>query len=61
MQPVLQEVVTEKGADIMFDRSDAVYASSAIDATDLVISKMDAKLPTVTVVRQKLPTQPQQQ
>lgn len=61
MQPVLQEVVTEKGADIMFDRSDAIYASSAIDATDLVISKMDAKLPTVTVVRQKMPTQPQQQ
>ncbi|GGB59730.1 MULTISPECIES: OmpH family outer membrane protein [Henriciella] len=61
MQPVLQEVVAEKGADIMLDRSDAVWAGSAVDATDLVISKMNAKLPTVNVVRQKLPTQPQQQ
>ena len=61
MQPVLQEVVTEKGADIMLDRSDAVWAGASVDATDLVISKMNAKLPTVNVVRQKLPTQPQQQ
>ncbi|MEQ8559527.1 MAG: OmpH family outer membrane protein [Henriciella sp.] len=61
MQPVLQEVVTEKNADIMLDRSDAVYVSSSVDATDLVISKMDAKMPTVNVVRQKIQAQPQQQ
>ncbi|MEM5517477.1 OmpH family outer membrane protein [Henriciella sp. AS95] len=61
MQPVLQEVVTEKGADVMLDRSDAVWAGASVDATDLVISKMNAKLPTVNVVRQKMPTQPQQQ
>lgn len=61
MQPVLQEVVTEKGADIMLDRSDAVWAGASIDATDLVISKMNAKLPTVNVVRQKLPQQQPQQ
>ena len=60
MQPVLQEVVTERNADIMIDRSDAVWAGDSADATGLVISKMNAKLPTVNVVRQKLP-QPQQQ
>lgn len=61
MQPVLQEVVTETGADIMLDRSDAVWASDGVDATGSVIQKMNAKLPTVNVVRQKMPTQPQQQ
>lgn len=62
MQDVLQEVVTEKNADVMFDRSEAIYVASSLDATDLVISKMDAKMPTVTVVRQKIQTQqaPQQ-
>lgn len=60
LQPVLQEVVTEKGADIMLDRSDAVWAGASVDATDLVITKMNAALPTVNVVRQKLPQQTQQ-
>lgn len=62
MQGVLQEVVTEKNADVMLDRSDAIYVAASVDATDLVISKMDAKMPTVTVVRQKIQTQqaPQQ-
>ena len=46
----------------MFDRSDAVYAAPDLDATDLVISKMDAKMPTVEVVRQNInPQQLQQQ
>ncbi|WP_084396094.1 OmpH family outer membrane protein [Henriciella aquimarina] len=61
MQPVLQEVVAEKGADVILDRSDAIYASPSVDATDLVISKMDAKLSTVNVVRQKIQTQQPQQ
>ena len=61
MQPVLQEVVTEKNADIMLDRAEAVYVGASVDATDLVISKMNAKLPSVNVVRQKMPAQQPQQ
>lgn len=61
MQPVLQEVVTEKGADVMLDRAEVIYVGDAVDATSLVITKMNAKLPSVNVVRQKMPTQPQQQ
>ena len=57
MQDVLQEVVSEKNADVMFDRSEAIYVASSLDATDLVISKMDVKMPTVSVVRQKIQTQ----
>lgn len=62
MQDVLQEVVTEKNADVMIDRSEAIYVGDSVDATALVISKMDAKMPTVNVVRQKIQTQaaPQQ-
>jgi len=60
LRPVLQEVVTERGAQVMLDRSDVTYADPAIDATALVITKMNAKVPTVSVVRQKIPTQPAQ-
>jgi outer membrane protein len=61
MQPVLEEVVAERNADIMLDASDVVWSGESTDATAIVISKMDAALPTVNVVRQKLPTQQQQQ
>lgn len=60
LRPVLQEVVTERGAQIMIDRADVTYADPAIDVTALVISKMDSKTPTISVVRQKMPTQPAQ-
>lgn len=58
LNPVLQQVVNEQSADLMLDRSNAVYAGEAIDVTALVISKLDAATPTVNVVRQKLPAQP---
>lgn len=61
MQPVLQEVVSETNADILMDRSDLIWSGASVDATASVITKMDAALPTVNVVRQKMPTQPQQQ
>ncbi len=60
LRPILQEVVTERGAQVMLDRSDVTYADPAIDATALVISKMNSKVPTISVVRQKIPTQPAQ-
>lgn len=60
LRPVLQEVVAERGAQVMLDRSEVTYADPAIDVTDLVISKLNAKTPTISVVRQKIPTQPAQ-
>ena len=60
LQPVLQEVVNEKNAQIMLDRSSTVYANPSLDATATVISKLDAQKPTINVVRERLPTQPQQ-
>ena len=61
MQGVLQEVVNEQGADIMIDATEAIYVGSSVDVTSSVITKMNAKMPTVNVVRQKMPTQPAQQ
>lgn len=60
LRPVLQEVVSERGAQIIVDRSNAVYVSPSSDATDLAIQKLNAKTPTISVVRQKLPTQQSQ-
>lgn len=55
LQPVLQEVVDEVGAEVMLDRSEAVYAAPATDVTASVITKMDAATPRVTVTRVRQP------
>lgn len=57
LQPVLQEVVNEKSAQIMLDRSSTVFANPSLDASSLVISKLDSRKPTINVVRERLPTQ----
>ncbi len=57
LQPVLQEVVTEKGAQLMLDRSDTVFTGPTIEVTALVITKLDQRTPTISVVRQSVPAQ----
>ena len=56
--PVLEQVLAERGADVMMARASVVLVDPALDATDLVISKIDAVKPSVTVSRVRLPTQP---
>jgi len=58
LRPVLQEVVTERGAQIMLDRSQVTYRDPATDVTALVIQKLDARAPTIAVTRQRVPTTP---
>jgi len=58
LRPVLQEVVAERGAQVMLDRTQTTYSDPSVDVTELVISKMNAATPTINVVRQKMPTQP---
>lgn len=57
LEPVLKEVMAEKGASIMLDASNAVLVNPSADVSALVISKLDARTPTISVVRQSLPTQ----
>ena len=58
LEPVLEQVMAERGGDIMLERSSILFAGPALDATDLAISKINATKPTVTVSRVRLPTQP---
>ena len=51
LRPVLQEVVNDRGAQIMLDRSQVIYTDPAVDATAAVISKLDIAMPTINVVR----------
>ena len=59
--PVLREVIAETGANVILDKSQVVFVDDATDATQSVITKLDASTPTITVVRQTLPTQQPQQ
>ncbi|MEE9380257.1 MAG: OmpH family outer membrane protein [Hyphomonadaceae bacterium] len=57
LQPILQQVVSEKSAGVMLDRNSIVYSAPAVDVTALVISKLDASTPTIAVTRQTVPAQ----
>lgn len=57
LQPILQEVVNEKNAQVMLDRSGVVFANPTLDATSSVISKLDSRRPSINVVRERLPNQ----
>lgn len=59
--PVLRQVVTETGANVILDKSNVVFVDDATDVTASVIAKLDAASPTINVVRQKLPVQQPQQ
>jgi outer membrane protein len=55
LQEVLEEVVAERGIDILVDRSQLVFATPDVDITPAVIAALDARLPTVPVNRARLP------
>lgn len=57
LEPVLMEVVREKGAQMIMSRRAVIYSADTIDVSDLVISKLDAKTPTINVQRKPLPAQ----
>ncbi len=59
--PVLREVVAERSANVILDKSQVVYVDDATDVTASVIAKLDASTPTINVVRQRVPAQPAQQ
>lgn len=59
--PVLQEIVTETGANVILDKSQIVFVDTATDVSDSVVTKLNSKTPTINVVRQKMPTQQPQQ
>ena len=54
------DVVKEKNAQVVMSKSQVIYSTDAIDVSAAVISKLDAKTPTITVTRQRAPAQPAQ-
>lgn len=60
LEPVLLEVVQERNAGIVLSRNQVAYATEAVDVTQTIITKLDARTPTINVVRQRAPAQPTQ-
>lgn len=54
LEPVIMEVVRERNAQLVLQKSQVVYNTDAIDVTALVISKLDARTPAISVTRQQL-------
>lgn len=63
LQPVVQEVAVERGAQIVLERSTLAYSDPALDVTSLVISKMNERAASfdVTRVRAQVPPETIQQ
>jgi Skp family chaperone for outer membrane proteins len=59
LEPVLLQVIQEKNAQLVVSKSSVIYSADSIDATALVIQKLDAATPTLAVTRQKIPDQPE--
>jgi outer membrane protein len=59
--PILQGIMKERGATILLDRSSILLAPNSIDMTQLVIQRLDMKMPTVKVELTAPPARAQQQ
>ena len=59
--PILQGIMKERGATILLDRSSILLAPNSIDVTQLVIQRLDMKMPTVKVELTAPPASAQQQ
>lgn len=55
LQAVLQEIVEERQATILIDRSQIVFAAESIDITDAAIARLNEVIPTTPVNRVRLP------
>ncbi|PWE17240.1 outer membrane chaperone Skp [Marinicauda salina] len=61
LQGILQQIVEERGANVLLDRSQIVYANDAVDVTDTAIERLNAQMQTTPVNRVRLPEQGQGQ
>jgi len=53
--PILQGIMQERGANLLFDRNAVLYSTLNIDITRVAIQRLDQKLPTVKVQLVALP------
>lgn len=57
LQNVLQEIVEERGAVLLIDRANVVFAAETIDITPTAIARMNEVIATTPVNRVRLPQQ----
>ncbi len=57
LQNVLQELVDARGADLLLDRSQVVYAAEGIDVSDAAIARLNEVISTTPVNRVRVPQQ----
>lgn len=57
LEAILEALVKERNADIILDRSLVIYGGKTSDVTDTVISRLNGKIKSVSVVRERLPRQ----
>ena len=55
LQPILQDIMRERGANIVLDRSSVIFSAIDIDVTATAIERLDEALPTLTVQLADLP------
>lgn len=55
LQTVLQELVSERSATVLLDRSQVVYAADSIDVTGVVIERLNQRIQTTPVTRVRAP------
>ncbi len=49
LEPILQQVMRERGANMVLDRQSVIIAASDIDITPMVVQRLDKALPKVRV------------
>ena len=54
----VEKIRVEKGAQLVFAKSEVYLAADSIDVTDAVITQLDKDAPTIAVTRVTLPDQP---
>jgi len=58
LETIMVAIVAEKKADVILDRSIVIFTSPEADITDDIISRLNAQMKTVPVVRKRLPRKP---
>ena len=58
LAPILQEIMIQRGANLLLDRSAVILASIDVDVTAAAIERLDQTLPTVRVELSRTPPAP---
>jgi len=57
-QPILTQIIKERGAQLVVDLREVVFVDPKIDITQDAITKMDASVKTIAVTKVNLPDKP---